>query len=214
MTSFILLPGLNGDLRIFDQLAPRLTSCTVVAWIEPRYREPFSSYVKRLSASIPGSDDEVVVGVSFGGIIARELAVQRGAKGCAHISSVRDHNNLPKSIRGLRLVTPLVTELTLSAFGTLASFSPFRRDYWARIGQALRGEKGAWRRWAVSSLLRWKANPQSEAIPLLQIHGDRDATIPISKRPLVLVIPGGGHLIAFTHAEEIALEIRRFAESL
>ncbi len=215
MPTYLLLPGLNGDLRIFDRLASQLSPSIAIAWIAPLRRESIAAYAERLSMSVPRTEDEVVVGVSFGGIIAREFAAYRRSKACVLIASIRDGSQLSLTQHAMRLFTPLITESALATVGAIASSaSPFIGASSTRIAMKLAGENGAWRRWALASMLRWQASSKLDQTPLFQIHGDCDSTFSIANVSPDFMIEGGGHLIALTHAEEIAREIKRFAESL
>ena len=59
--------------------------------------------------------------------------------------------------------------------------------------------------------MQWSANPALDAVPTTQIHGDQDQTFPIRYARPEVVIQGGGHLIALTHASEIAEIVRKIA---
>jgi pimeloyl-ACP methyl ester carboxylesterase len=215
MPTYLLLPGLNGDLRIFDRLAGDLSPATAIAWIAPLRRESIAAYAERLSMSVPRTEDEIVVGVSFGGIIAREFASHRCAKACVIISSIRDSTQLSATQHAMRLFAPLITESALATFGAVASSaSPFIGVNSVRPAMKLAGENGEWRRWAIASVLRWQASSKLDQLPLFQIHGDCDSTFPIANVSPDFLIEGGGHLIALSHAEEIAREIERFVKSL
>jgi pimeloyl-ACP methyl ester carboxylesterase len=75
----------------------------------------------------------------------------------------------------------------------------------------LAGRSGAWRRWATTALVQWTASPQLDAIPTTQIHGDQDQTFPLHVARPEIAIAGGGHLIALTHAKEIAAILLKLA---
>jgi pimeloyl-ACP methyl ester carboxylesterase len=203
MPHFFLLPGLNGDTRIFDRLAPLLPSATIVPWVPPRSRESISEYAARLALTIDPREDLIVCGVSFGGIVAQELASQSRARACVLISSVRNGRQLPPWYRPARMLGPLIPEQALAAIGSSAASLPRRmRSQSTAQTTQLAGESGEWRCWAISSLLRWR--PPRSGGAVLQIHGDKDITFPIRYVDPDVVIEGGGHLIALTHAEEIA----------
>lgn len=200
------------DDRIFARLLSLLPGATIVPWIEPRARESLGKYAARLAATISAVEPVVVCGVSFGGIVARELALQLNAKACVLVSSVRSPAQFPPLFRVCRPLARLNVDATLNSLGTLAAAVPrrLRTPATARLAK-LAGEAGAWRRWATTAVLRWQAAPELDTIPVVQIHGDLDATFPIRYIISDVVIPGGGHLLALTHAAEIVKVLAELA---
>src|SRR5436190_21754902 len=169
MPHFILLPGLNGDTRIFDRLAPLLPSSTIVSWIPPRASESNADYAIRLSQKIDLREDLIICGVSFGGILAQELASQLGARACVLISSVRNASQLPPWYRVARKVAPPVPEQALAVLASTVALLPRRMRSQSTIRAAeLAAENGEWRRWAISSILRWRGTRNRSDNPVLQ----------------------------------------------
>lgn len=204
-TRILLLTGMTPDARIFAQLAPQLPTACVVPWIAPRPHESIPDYARRLARSISSGEDVIVCGVSFGGIIARELALRLNAKACVLISSVRDASQLPPWFRVLRPLASLPVEPILKFIGAAAASYPrrIRSSATARL-RKLTGVDGAWQRWATAAVLRWRASRELDSVPLIQIHGDCDAMFPLRFVQADIVIAGGGHMLALTHAEAIA----------
>lgn len=200
----IFLPGLNGDTRIFRRLLLHFPSATTLDWIAPHRRESISSYATRLADSLGELDGAIFVGVSFGGIIAQELAVRFGVKACVIVSSVRGPEQLPPHYQWGRLAAHLPIENLIASTAAVATRLPNALHFRTTRQLAnLKGKRSAWRRWAIGAVLRWKPPDRSD-LKLVQIHGDQDTTFPIRYLKPDLIIQGGGHLIALTHPEEIA----------
>lgn len=204
-TSILLLTGMTPDVRIFDRLTPLLPAASVVPWIDALPHESISDYAVRLADSIAIREDVIVCGVSFGGIIARELAMRLNAKACVLVSSVRDASQLPPWYRVFRAFAQFPVEPVLNALGTAAASCPkrIRTDATARCTK-FAGDAGVWHRWATASVLRWNASCGLDKVPVIQIHGDRDTTFPIRYVDADIVIVGGGHLLPLTHAPDVA----------
>ena len=217
-----LLPGMSPDLRLFDRLLPLLPGAVVVPWIEPLKGESIGQYAERLAGGLSAlaprehalsrSESRLFVcGVSFGGIVARELAHAISARGCVLVSSVRTPAELPPWFRVMRY-SPAGSERVLAAVGSLAASMPrhMRTRSTARLTK-LAGSGGAWHRWATAAVLRWRPRPELDEIPTLHIHGDCDTTLPLRYVRPDVVIRGGGHVLPLTHAEELARLIAEFA---
>ena len=213
MTSrILLLTGMTPDRRLFDRLLPLLPTAVVVDWIRPTPYESIGSYAKRLSQRIPHDDSTVVCGVSFGGIVACELANHLNAKACVLVSSVRSPLELPPWFRIFRILDPRTAEAAMNATGTLAAYWPRQLktpSTWRLM--KLAGTPGEWHRWATAAVLNWQPSTEVECIPLFQIHGDCDSTFPIRYTDADIVIHGGGHVLPLTHCEEVAEKLAQIA---
>ena len=86
----ILLPGLNGDPRVFAPQAAAFPDVRPVRWTLPPRGDRLAVYAARLAGSLGRVGPCVVVGVSFGGIVATELARHVDATACVVIASARD----------------------------------------------------------------------------------------------------------------------------
>ena len=58
------------------------------------------------------------------------------------------------------------------------------------------------------ALLRWKPHEDSLAVPIRQIHGDRDHVLPHTLTTPDRLVHGGGHILPMTHAEEVNAFLR------
>jgi len=203
-TRILLLTGMKPDARVFDRLLPLLPAADVVPWIEPQHRESLRNYARRLAETVDSTGPLSVCGVSFGGIVARELALQLRAQKCVLVSSVRTHRDFPPWMRAVRAFAGPGFELVLSAVGAGAEACPrrMRQPSTTRL-RKFAGQSGAWHRWATSAALRWHASPELDRVPTVQIHGEYDETFPLRYVQPDIVF-AGGHLLVMTHAHEIA----------
>ncbi|MCE9608256.1 MAG: alpha/beta hydrolase [Planctomycetia bacterium] len=206
MTSrILLLSGMTPNDRIFDRLLPLLPTASIVRWIEPFKNESLSEYTLRLAETIPVQEPTIVCGVSFGGVVARELAVRLNSKTCVVISSIQSPSQLPPWFRMLRPCARYGFAHFLNGIGTLAAAVPRR----IRTGSTLRltklaGDRGSWYRWVTTAFLNWKPTLELDVASSLQVHGDRDTTFPIRYIKPNITICGGGHVLPLTHSVEIA----------
>ncbi len=148
MQKILLLTGMTPDPRIFERLLPLLPSAVVVDWIPPKSNESIASYAERLSRTIINDQPTIVCGVSFGGIVACELASCLNAQACVLVSSVRSPKELPPWYRCFRATPPRFAESTLKIIGEVAARWPrkFRSASTWRLSK-LNGTSGDWYRW-------------------------------------------------------------------
>ena len=212
MQKILLLTGMTPDPRIFERLLPLLPSAVVVDWIPPNSNESIASYAERLSRTIINDQPTIVCGVSFGGIVAGELAECLNASACVLVSSVRSPKELPPWYRCFRAVPHRVTESMIKIVGRVASRWPrkFRSASTWRLSK-LNGTSGEWYRWAMAAVLKWNPTHENERVTLIHIHGDRDSTFPIRYTQADRIIPGGGHILSLTNYTEVAEILQELA---
>ncbi|MEN8444017.1 MAG: alpha/beta hydrolase [Cyanobacteria bacterium J06555_13] len=86
--------GLGADERIFQWLRYDGFQPVHIQWRAPERGEPIEGYAKRLSEQIE-EDNPVIVGLSFGGMIAIEIAKQMNTQKIVLLSSVKETSEIP-----------------------------------------------------------------------------------------------------------------------
>ena len=208
---YYLIPGLGADERVFQFLRLR-GEVHVVRWLPPQNSaEELPHYAARLVAAVPPEQACWLVGVSFGGVLALEVAQLRPLARVVLISSFAGPAELPwlgKLARatGLyRLVPPqLLPRLPRVAkwfFGVKT-----RRDY-QLLRQILHDTDPVFTRWAIARLLQWPGRATPAAV---RIHGTEDRLLPAGTLRSQYVL-SGGHLIIISRAAEISRILNELA---
>ncbi|MEL6253883.1 MAG: alpha/beta fold hydrolase [Bacteroidota bacterium] len=97
-----LIPGLGFTKAIFSRLEMPAEELFYLDWIEPARNETVDSYAKRLGRELPGAKYPLVLlGHSFGGMMAAELALQYGAQALVLISSVKSREEIPLKFKAI-----------------------------------------------------------------------------------------------------------------
>ena len=203
---------MTPNAEVFERLLPRLQNVTVVPWLEPSMEESIPRYCERLAQTLDEREPVIICGVSFGGIVAFELAKRLNTRACVLVSSIRHPRELPPWFLVFWFLSGSWCAPFLSTIGALAAAFPhrIRTNATARLTK-LSGVSGRWHRWATAAVLRWAPSPSRRSFPVVQIHGDRDATFPIRYLKPDVVIPGGDHVIPLTHDREIAAVLTEIA---
>ena len=204
------MPGLAASSMVFEniKLDDKKYSLHRIDWIQPKKNESIKTYCVRLSKKIKHKNP-ILLGVSFGGIIAQELDKILKVKKLIIVSSVKSHKEYPilyKIARDYQLNNAL-------PFGMFDNFIKFSlklniNKLYKRIDLAeryLTERNEIYLEWAVWSLLNWK---QEKYRPdLIHIHGDKDKVFPIENISKCIKIKGGRH-------EMIILKAKWFNENL
>ncbi|WP_276373085.1 alpha/beta hydrolase [Chryseolinea sp. H1M3-3] len=98
MKKVFLLSGLGADKRVFDFLDLEDFSVEHVVWVKPLSKESMADYAKRLLPQITG-EKPILVGVSFGGMIAIEIAKLISVEKVIQISSAQSSAAIPSFLK-------------------------------------------------------------------------------------------------------------------
>lgn len=205
------ISGLGADERIFSRLELPGVRFRPLPWLVPVPHEPIGEYANRLRAGISG-DKPILIGVSFGGMMAIEIAKNFPEATVIIISSIRDHFQLPRWIRLGGQAYPRWLNPRMRGGRRLTSFL---ENYFVGVESAedsrlVREFQNTVDRrflyWAIHAIARW----QNEWTPasLYHIHGGRDRMFPIKKVQPTHIVPDGSHLMVFNRAVAVSAALR------
>jgi pimeloyl-ACP methyl ester carboxylesterase len=217
----ILLSGAGADERMFEKLKPFLPEMVVPKWLPVRRGESLRNYAHRMAQEIGRERDCFIGGASLGGFLAIEMLPYLNAHACFLIGAVRSPDEMPFMIRMLRPAHALCRIIPFQPFLWLAGFLaatfgpilPRRLREFLRLGGSLDED---FFRWCNEAVLLWGEDgpPPPPTAPVCQIHGRRDRVLPAKLTHPDEIIPGGGHVIALSHPQQVADFIRRHIAAL
>ncbi|MCF0071367.1 alpha/beta hydrolase [Dyadobacter sp. CY261] len=201
------ISGLGADERVFTKLKldPRL-DVKYIKWVKPLKRETLQHYAARLSKQIDMSQPFQLVGLSFGGVIASEIADVACPQQVTLISSMS--TGVPLS-RFYQLVIRFFLFSPLSA-PTLKSANRLTYSYFGAdtpelkklLKDILHDTDSKFLKWALIRMSGWGRKDRAEN--LFHIHGTADKLIPIVIVKPDMVIKDGGHLMVYAQADQIS----------
>jgi pimeloyl-ACP methyl ester carboxylesterase len=199
------VPGLGVDERAFGRLDVPGWSIRVLTWLRPERGEPLAAYARRMREQID-EEKPVVLGLSFGGMIALEMARQAPLGQVILLSSIKGHAEMPPWMRlsgRLRLhrAVPLPVMRFFSQFnnGRLGVRTPEEKAF---VNEYRRKADPHYLNWAIDAIVRWKNDWQPEG--LVHIHGSGDRIFPMGRMKPTHIIPNGTHLMVFNQAEVVS----------
>jgi pimeloyl-ACP methyl ester carboxylesterase len=209
MKKLFLLSGLGADKRVFGFLELTEFELHYIAWAKPFPGESLSEYAKRLLPQIT-EDKPILLGVSFGGMIAQEIAKLIPVERVILISSARSGNAIPSYLK-------FMFKLKIQKFLPVSRLKkPNEVLYWlfgitsnrhkALLASIMADTDEHFLVWAIEAIPEWKNN----TIPpnhIVQIHGSDDKILRFQTADYV--IHGGGHLMIVTRAKEISEIIKQ-----
>lgn len=209
--SFVFLPGLGADSRLFRHQQKAFKNIVTPRWIYPEKNESLADYARRWATELKLKKGCVLVGISFGGMVALEMARWVRPKAVLLIGSCRSPDSIPFILKwfGSFSVWPVVGK-------TLARTFPFGRGWF--LGVEKKGEldllmkmfletPGDFLKWTVDAIRGWEGYKGKEFL-VRHIHGQKDRLIPCRNVRPDKIIPKAGHTIILTHPKEVNAFIR------
>jgi len=200
-----LFSGLGADYRAFQNLRLPGYELVYINWIEPQSTETMAHYASRISSQIT-TPSPIIIGLSFGGMIAVEVAKQMPVAKLVLISSAKTKQDLAGGNSfffkwKLYKVIP-GSFLKQSNFIVENLFGAATREDRKILSDILEDSNPEFFRWAMDNIVHW----DNEVIPphVIHIHGTKDKIIPYAAVTADYSIPDGGHLMVLDKADTIS----------
>lgn len=201
-----LVSGLGADFRVFNNLKIPGVSTHVIEWMIPEPDESMQAYVMRLMPQIDEQQPVYLLGVSFGGIIAQELAKIIPCEKVFIVSSVKSREEYRPTLKLVRYmrVDRLLPGEWLKYFGKI--FGPFFFSITStQEKQLLRSimneTEVKFLTWAINQIMSWQGDNDNQSI---HIHGTSDRIFPVRYLGQYHSIDQGGHFMIYNQSEVIA----------
>ncbi|TMI92380.1 MAG: alpha/beta hydrolase [Bacteroidetes bacterium] len=199
------ISGLGADRRVFYKIQlPPGYQPIYLDWIDPLPNENFSDYAKRFSAMIKPGEDFILIGLSFGGMLASELAKILSPKKIIIISSVSCYKELPwyfKLAGKLGLQKILTPSIYKKATILNRIMGPGNKEMKQIVYDYVKRTDPNFIRWSLNEILRW--NQPARLSGLIHVHGSNDHLLPCRYTNADYVIKKGGHLMVMNMAGEV-----------
>lgn len=210
------IPGVATDARVFAALELPGYDKVFLEWKKPRPNESMAQYAERFAAQIDPDSNPVLIGYSFGGMMAIEIAKQLPMAAVILVSSIKHYHERPVSMA-------LTSSFSLNRFFPAEFGKNFRFAYtWLNDPRNQHEEEfiktmakemdPAHTDWAIDNALNWRHDARLPR--LFHIHGDEDRIFPIRYIKNCIRVKGGSHLMLLNKGPEIAAHIDAIVQSL
>lgn len=204
MSKIYVFSGLGSDKRAFGDMKFDGLDVEFMEWFTPTQNETIESYAQRYTAIIK-AENPILIGLSFGGVLATEIAKLIDVKKVILLASIKTKYEQPKKFKRLLNISinylAPVSLLNKPNFVMYKMFGVKTEENKKLLKQILEDTDVHFIKWALNEIIHWK----NEVIlqNTIQIHGDEDKIFPIKHVNPDYIIKGGGHSMTITHAEEI-----------
>lgn len=205
MPTIYVLSGLANDERAFEYINFGDNDVVHIPWIVPEKQETIEDYAKRLCKFIT-TPNPVIVGLSFGGMVASEIAKHIKVKKIILLSSVKTYKELPFYMRWagktrLHLIIPPAWVLHTNYF-VFWFLRLNKKEHQILLTKLFKATNHWVYKWSANAILTWKNTTVHPNI--YHIHGDGDTVLPHIFTKPDYFIKGGGHFCVVTHGEEVS----------
>jgi pimeloyl-ACP methyl ester carboxylesterase len=199
-----LISGIMSDERVFCRLKfPEGYEPVYLRFIPPARKQPIKEYALRIVDHIDTSAPFVLLGFSFGGILATEIAKLTNPALTIIVASVTTDQELPPYFRlfrrsGIyRIAHPVLLKTSAIVKNLVAKRRP--EDRISIIRQVITTEN-RFVSWVVHGVLHWKN--EIRPADTIKIHGTKDEVFPIKYVQANFVLEEG-HLLPLKKADEL-----------
>ncbi len=210
MKKVYFISGLGADSRAFNFLDLSFCNPIFIEWPSHSTSDTLESYSEKIFQSI-NDEQAIIVGLSFGGMLATEIAKKHPHTKVILVSSCKTYKEIPGYLRFWRFL-PLYKLHSnrikkLSAMVPSAILGVKGTEQKKIQRQILNDSDPAFTRWAIGAILNWK----NITVPknLTHIHGTADNLLPYKYVHPHHTIHGGAHIMIMDKAREVSDLLRK-----
>ena len=201
------LSGLGANYSAFQYLEfPAGVETVFIDWLVPGKKETIQAYAKRIAEKIDSSKPFILVGLSFGGMLATEVMEFVTPQKTILISSAARRQELPAhyklagTLRVNKLFPAAVIKKGNALINWMMGVSAIRDK--KLVQEILAASDPVFSKWAINEIVHWKRRITPANI--IRIHGNKDKVLPIINFKPHYVIKKGGHFMVANRAGEIS----------
>jgi pimeloyl-ACP methyl ester carboxylesterase len=202
------IPGLGANSKIYERIDwPKNWKVTHLEWQVPESEDQsLEDYITNFSKQIK-ADKPIIIGTSFGGILAQEIAEMVQASHCYILSSISAHDQLSPAmklvretkaykvfpVKYLNQIEAVFQKIPNDKLQKRLKFYPYYLDQ----------RDPVYIRWGIRQVLHWKGL-KKRSVPLTHLHGRQDQVFPIKHIKGAQVIDNCDHAMVLTKAQRIS----------
>jgi pimeloyl-ACP methyl ester carboxylesterase len=179
-------------------------NATFIDWITPAKTDSLESYARKLIPQIK-HEKPIVIGLSFGGIMATEMAKIIAVEKIILIASAKTKTEIPYYFRlagKLKLHRLLPVKLMkMPNFFSFWFFGTENKNDKKILREILKDTDENFLQWAIDKIVHWENKTEHQN--LVHIHGDADRILPLKFVNCDIKIKNGGHFMTLNKSEAL-----------
>jgi pimeloyl-ACP methyl ester carboxylesterase len=210
MRKVYFISGLGANEKVFQYLKLPGIEPVYLNWLPPMPHETLAQYALRLSKGIT-TPNPVIIGLSFGGMVALEIARLMPVQMVILVSSAKNSSEIPFYFRlGRYLPLHKVLPLTSLAGNKMVMRLLFgvRNKMAQQVMQSImQNNVTGFNNWAINQVVHLPNLPLP--CKVIHIHGTADRLLPYRYVHADYAIKGGTHFMIATKARQVSQIINR-----
>ncbi|MEQ6122061.1 alpha/beta hydrolase [Reichenbachiella sp. MALMAid0571] len=204
------ISGIGANEKVFHQLKLDF-EYVPVKWMPTNVSETLQDYAHKLCDQVDTSEPFVLIGVSYGGMLATEMNKFIRPEKTILISSTATRKELPWTLKFLG--NTKIIYLVPSTFFTVPPFIIFwffginTKEGKRMITEIIGGIDKKFTKLSVKKILEWKN--MDIAPNTLRIHGDKDRLLPAPLNVEYIEVKNAGHFMIGNRVEEVSEILNR-----
>ena len=205
------ISGLGADKTAFQNLEDFGTTKIMIDWISNRPNESLYDYAARIIEKYGITSDDILVGLSFGGLVAQQIADILKPDYVILISSFRTKDDLKIQFSsGLKLkLHKLMPEMKSEFIGTIVAnyLNSGTNQSKSALKAMLSSTDMKLMKWSLEKIYE-QNNPLAIDVKKYSLIGSIDRVVKPWKIESTYIVEGGSHFMVYDKAEEISDIIR------
>ncbi len=199
-----IISGLGADKRMFQNFSFDGFKVIYMDWISPLENETLQNYAFRISENI-NDENAILIGLSFGGILAVEISKIKRFKNIFLLSSAKTKYEIPLYYRVLGklnllkfLPNSLLKQTNFITNYIFGAKTDFEKNL---LKDIIKNTDAKFMRWSLNQIIEWKNKDFGKNI--IHIQGNRDLILPHYFIKYDYLIETGTHFMTLNQSEAI-----------
>ncbi|WP_314244397.1 alpha/beta hydrolase [Empedobacter tilapiae] len=186
-----------------------------IPWLDPEKDETLAHYAERLLDKINPTEDFLLMGLSFGGIIVQEMNRFINPKHTFLISTIKNRAELPKLFRfSASINAHKIIPMSFLTSDRTFSYMMMRKLYYTgrekdNIDDIFEFRNEEYLRWSIHKIVNWEHSMAYHEDNITHIHGTKDIVFPIEYIKDAIQIEGGTHIMVMQKPKLVSEEINK-----
>jgi hypothetical protein len=186
-----------------------------IPWLSPEKNETLAHYAERMLENINPTEDFLLMGLSFGGIIVQEMNRFINPKHTFLISTVKNRSEIPSIFRfSSQTNAHKMIPMSFLTSDRTFSYMMMRKLYYTNrekdsIDDIFEFKDKEYLRWSIHKIVNWEHSSAYKVNNLTHIHGTKDIVFPIENIKNAIQIDEGTHIMVMQKPKAVSTEINK-----
>lgn len=206
-----LISGLGGNSKVFEFLKIHKDfDLSPIEWKLPEQNESLQHYSERMASAINFNEPFIILGYSFGGIIAQEIHHFQRPEKTILVASIKSREELSPFLR-FTASANLHRAIPYQFFTSdkILSYTFFRKLYDPRLPSLQKYftyRNPYYLQWGIHQVVHWNPGIVLKN-NIFHIHGERDIVFPIKYIKNPILVKNGTHLMVIQKHRQVSERI-------